>query len=131
MPHRSSIALNWRLKRSRYCLIGTRCHHCGAVFFPLKAVCTCGRKTDEYRLSGAGKVVSYTVINTAPKGFEKETPYNIGLVKLKEGPVITAQIKGDNLKIGSNVCLLFRKLSEDEESGLIQYGLKFGIEETP
>jgi uncharacterized protein len=131
MPHRSSIALNWRLKRGRYCLIGTKCHHCGAVLFPAKSVCSCGHKTDDYRLSGSGKVVSFTAINTAPGGFEKEAPYNVGLIKLEEGPTITAQIKGDGLKIGSNVHLLFRKISEDETSGLIQYGLKFGVEETP
>ena len=42
--------------------------------------------------NGRGEVFSYSTIHNAPEGFEKYTPYTVALVRLPEGPLITAQL---------------------------------------
>jgi len=71
------------------------------------------------------------MINVAPKGFEQQTPYLIGIIKLKEGPLITGQIvrPNNNIEIGKKVYAVFRKLTEDSKSGIIKYGFKFKIKD--
>ncbi|MBI2075695.1 MAG: Zn-ribbon domain-containing OB-fold protein [Candidatus Aenigmarchaeota archaeon] len=129
MPHRSSVPMSWRLSKHRYGLVGSRCPGCSALFFPPRAICkSCGaEKTESFRFSGNGVIVSYTTIYAAPEGFEKSTPYNIGLVKLDEGPVITTQVVDKNVSVGSRVRVVFRKISEGGKSGLINYGFKFEL----
>ena len=51
-----------------------------------------------------------------------------GLVKLEEGPIVTAQltdVENDQVKIGMKVEMVTRKLREDGEEGQIIYGYKF------
>ena len=129
MPHTSSVPLLWRLRKNRYGLIGTTCLKCDSVFFPPRPTCpVCGRvgKIKQTKLSGLGGVVSFTKINTAPKGFEAHTPYFIGVIKLDEGPTVTAQIITDvPPEIGKKVVPTFRKIQEDGPGGLITYGIKY------
>src|SRR3989344_2692037 len=125
-----SIPLFWRLKKSKYSLIGTKCKTCSQLFFPPKTLCpNCRRKGDleEFQFSGKGEIISYTVIQTPPEGFEAFAPYAIGLIKLAEGATISGQIVGDNskLEIGKQVKPVFRKMYEDGEGGVIHYGIKF------
>ncbi len=121
-----SVPESWRLKKRRYSLIGVRCTACNTLFFPPRSVCSCGSEnTEPYCFSGLGAVVSYTIIHVAPSGFENNTPYTIALVKLDEGPVITAEIVGvENVVIGMRVRSVFRRLQKDE-TGVISYGFKF------
>jgi len=64
----------------------------------------------------------------APAGFEEQAPYTIALVKLSEGPVVTAQLTdlGDHpVEIGMPVEMVTRKIRNDgDERGLIIYGYK-------
>jgi len=131
MPHRASVAQPWRMQDSRYRLIGTRCE-CGQVDFPPRNACSkCSGQVEPVQLSGNGEVFSFTVIHTAPEGFEGATPYSVGLIKLKEGPIITAQIVGNagDIRIGRRVKTVFRKLNEHGSDGLIHYGFKFEVME--
>ncbi len=129
MPHRSSAPMSWRLAKHRYGLIGTKCSGCSALSFPPRSICSkCGsEKSESFRFSGNGVIVSYTIIHAAPDGFEKNVPYLIALIKLDEGPVITSQITDKTLSIGARVKVVFRKLTESGSSGLIQYGFKFEL----
>jgi len=134
MPNKSSIPLSWRLNKSIYRLVGNKCKRCGTFFFPSRDICPkCRRKGDieEVVFSGEGEIYSYTMINVAPKGFEQQTPYLIGIIKLKEGPLITGQIvrPNNNIEIGKKVYTVFRKLTEDSKSGIIKYGFKFKIKD--
>ena len=43
-------------------------------------------------LSGYGEVYSYTVVTDAPEGFDEFAPYVLAIVKLDEGPMLTAQL---------------------------------------
>lgn len=134
MPHRSSVPLYWRLKKSKYNLIGSKCTNCKKVFFPPKGLCPiCRRKgiLEDFQFSGRGKILSYTIIRIPPEGFERYVPYAVAIIELEEGTNITGQIVGDisKVKTGKNVRAVFRKVYEDGESGLINYGFKFEIVE--
>lgn len=127
-----SIPLFWRLKKSKYSMIGTKCLTCKRLFFPPKTLCPdCRRKgvLEEFRFSGNGSIVSYTVIHTPPEGFEQFAPYAIGLIRLAEGPTVSGQVVGDHslLSIGKKVKPVFRKMYEDGEGGVIHYGIKFEV----
>lgn len=131
MPQKSSVAQPWRMQQSRYKLIGTECKNCGAIDFPPRRICSkCnGQETQDKMLSGLGVIETFTILHTAPEGFEGTTPYAIGIIRLKEGTMITAQIVGELAKIdiGKQVKMVFRRLYENGEEGLIHYGFKFEI----
>jgi uncharacterized OB-fold protein len=125
------VPRHWRLKRQRYSLIGEVCPHCDAKIFPPRDVCPeCGldAKTP-YTFSGRGEIYSYTTITDAPAGYEQAAPYTVALVKLEEGPMVTAQLTdlGDEpIAIGTPVEMVTRKLREDDgNKGMIVYSYKF------
>lgn len=79
-------------------------------------------------LSGRGEVYSYTVMYNVPQGFEEQKPYVVALVKLAEGPMVTAQLTDvdhNAVAIGMPVEMVTRKLREDGPEGQIIYGYKF------
>ncbi len=123
----------WREIPSRYNLLGSKCGNCGALDFPPRSVCPrCGRrsvgKMQKFRLTGKGKVVTYTVIHDAPKDFDMMKPYVLGIVELDEGVRLTSQIidvEPGEVKIGMPVEVAFRKLGEEGDAGVIHYGYKF------
>ena len=81
-----------------------------------------------YPFSGLGEVYTYTVVRNAPAGFEGQAPYVVAIVRLDEGPMVTAQLTdlGDaEPAIGMRVEMVTRKLRADGESGTIVYGYKF------
>jgi uncharacterized protein len=125
------IPRHWRLKQQRYALVGEICPHCEVKIFPPRDVCPeCGGEAKtEFAFSGQGEVFSYTIMKDAPSGFEANTPYTVALVKLKEGPVVTAQLTdmGDQaVEIGMPVEMVTRKIRQDgDERGIIVYGYKF------
>ncbi|MEZ4863736.1 MAG: Zn-ribbon domain-containing OB-fold protein [Caldilineaceae bacterium] len=79
-------------------------------------------------LSGRGEVYSFSIMYNVPHGFEEQKPYAIALVRLDEGPMVTAQLTDvDNgaITIGMRVEMVTRKLREDGAEGQIIYGYKF------
>jgi len=55
-------------------------------------------------------------------------PYTVALVRLEEGPLVTAQLTGvdaDEVDIGMPVEMVTRKMREYGEDGVIVYGYKF------
>lgn len=122
---------HWRLRKQRYGLVGEVCPHCNDMIFPPRDVCPhCGGEAKkEFTFSGRGEVYSYTMMNDAPSGFEETTPYTVALVKLEEGPVVTAQLTdlGNHpVKIGMPVEMVTRRLKSDgDERGILIYGYKF------
>lgn len=78
-------------------------------------------------LSGGGHVYSYTVVQNPPAGYEDQAPYILALVKLDEGPMVTAQltdVDGD-VNIGDRVEMVTRRLTSEGDQGAIIYGYKF------
>lgn len=123
------VSQNWRLEKQRYTLTGEECSHCGVKIFPPRDVCPeCARPAQElYTLSGTGEVYSYTIVLDAPEGFEEYQPYVVALVKLDEGPMVTAQLTDfeDEPVIGQRVEMVTRRLRTDGDEGIIVYGYKF------
>jgi uncharacterized OB-fold protein len=124
------VSRHWRLQEQRYKLVGETCDSCGVKLFPPRDVCLeCEAPAKElFTFTGLGEVFSYTTIYDAPAGFENTAPYTIALVKLNEGPVVTAQLTDvdkDDVHIGMPVEMVTRKLRSDGEEGMIVYGYKF------
>jgi hypothetical protein len=81
-----------------------------------------------HTLSGQGEVYSFSTMYNVPRGFEDQQPYTIALIKLDDGPMITAQLTDvahADVKIGMRVEMVTRKLREDGDEGQIIYGYKF------
>ena len=125
------IARHWRLRQQRYGMVGEICPHCQARLFPPRDVCPeCGKEAKEaFQFSGRGEVFSFTTIFEPPAGFEETAPYTVALVKLEEGPLVTAQLTdlGEKpVEIGMPVEMVTRRLRQDgDERGMIVYGYKF------
>jgi len=125
------IPRHWRLKQQRYGLVGEICPHCEAKIFPPRDVCpTCGGEAKTaFAFSGRGEVYSHTTIYQAPSGYDESTPYTVALVKLSEGPMVTAQLTdlGEQpVEIGMPVEMVTRRLRSDgDERGVLVYGYKF------
>ena len=82
----------------------------------------------EKKLGGKGKILTYSIIYNAPEHFKGQVPYPIAIIKLDDGPKVTAQIvdcENDKVKIGMNVQSTFRKIQADGDRGAIYYGYKF------
>jgi uncharacterized protein len=82
------------------------------------------------QLAGKGEVYSYTIVTDAPEGFTEQAPYVLALVKLDEGPLVTAQLtdletQTGPVNIGMRVEMVTRKLRTEGTSGMILYGYKF------
>ena len=125
------IPRHWRLKHQRYQLVGEVCPHCEAKIFPPRDVCPeCGDEAKTlYTFSGRGEVYSYTTVYDAPAGFEEQAPYTVALVKLEEGPLVTAQLTDTSeaeVQIGTPVEMVTRRMRSDgDERGMLVYVYKF------
>jgi len=125
------IPRHWRLNKQRYALVGEICPHCESKIFPPRDVCPhCGSEArTTFTFSGRGKIYSFTTVVDAPTGYEENAPYTVALVKLEEGPVVTAQLTdldGTEPEIGMPVEMVTRKIRNDgDEKGMIVYGYKF------
>lgn len=124
------MSRHWRLQQQRYGLLGEQCNHCGEKLFPPRDVCPeCTHDAQElYRFSGKGEVYSYSTVFDPPAGYEGIAPYTMALVKLEEGPLVTAQltdVDNDAVEIGMLVEMVTRKLREDGDRGMLVYGYKF------
>lgn len=127
------IVRAWRHIPQRYSLIGSKCSQCGTVFFPKRVICPeCRRKgeLEDIKLKGEGKIHTYSVINTPTEEFKTIAPYVVAIVELEEGAKITTQIvdcKPEDVEIGNEVEMVFRKIKEEGDDGVISYGYKFRL----
>jgi uncharacterized OB-fold protein len=124
------LPTHWRLKNQRYNLTGEVCSKCGAKLFPPRDVCPeCSQPAYEpFTFSGKGEVYSYSTIYQAPEGYQEYVPYTVALVRLEEGPLVTAQltdVDAQEVEIGMPVEMITRKMREYGQDGVIVYGYKF------
>jgi uncharacterized OB-fold protein len=124
------VAQHWRTRNQRYSLIGEVCETCGGKIFPPRDICPecdAPAKTP-FTFSGRGKVYSFSTVYNAPLGYEENLPYTVALVKLDEGPMVTAQLADvapDEVAVGMPVEMVTRKLRQEGDRGLVIYGYKF------
>jgi len=82
---------------------------------------------EQFTFSGLGEVYSFTTLQEPPEGFEEQAPYTLALIKLDEGPLVTAQLTDLDgpVSIGDRVEMVTRKLTTEGQRGMIVYGYKF------
>ena len=101
----------------------------GNVYLPTRYICpeTGEKEFEKITLKGTGKILSYTIIHIASDEYAKQTPFPVAIIETDEGARLTAQVvdcKPEELKIGAKVELIFRKIMEEGDSGIINYGYK-------
>jgi uncharacterized OB-fold protein len=85
-------------------LMGTRCPADGSVYWPPRDMCPSGHDDLEwFELSGEGRLETFTIVYVGPSsmiaaGYDRKNPYCVGLVRLAEGPAVSAQILGVDVK---------------------------------
>ena len=124
------ISRHWRLQKQRYGLVGEICDNCRTKLFPPRDLCPeCSEEAKtQYAFCGRGEVYSHTTVYETAKGLEGYAPYILALVKLEEGPLVTAQLTdmdNDGVKTGMLVEMVTRKIGEDGDRGMLLYGYKF------
>lgn len=96
-----------------------KCLDCGHVRFPPAILCArcLSEKAEWVRLSGRGTVYSWIVVHQSQHpAFNSDTPYNVAIVELEEGPRLHTNIVGcanDEITIGMPVEAVFDKVSDD------------------
>jgi uncharacterized OB-fold protein len=96
-----------------------KCGDCGHVRFPPSLLCArCLSESAEWtKLSGRGKVYSWIVIHQSQHpAFNADTPYNVAIVELEEGPRLHTNIVGcanEDIHIGMPVEVVFDRVSDD------------------
>ncbi|MAE71932.1 MAG: transcriptional regulator [Gemmatimonadetes bacterium] len=124
-----SSARAWREYPQRYRYEAAVCDQCAKWFFPPRLVCdACGcREFTTKAMRRTGKVLTYTVIRVPPAPFKDQAPYVVAIVQMDDGPRLNVQVTDfvdGQLKIGLPVSLEFRKIYEEGEAGIINYGYK-------
>jgi uncharacterized OB-fold protein len=124
------VARHWRTQNQRYTLTGEVCKACGSKIFPPRDLCPeceAPAKTP-FTFSGRGQVYSFSTVYSVPEGYEENAPYTVALVKLEEGPLVTAQltdVEPSDVTVGMPVEMVTRKIRQEGQRGVIVYGYKF------
>lgn len=124
------VARHWRQRGARYRLEGQRHKASGEVRFPARppALGEDAAEWETVALSGRGEIYSFSVVRQGPAGYEDLTPYPVALVRLEEGPLISAQLTDcaeEDLVVGMPVELATRRLVDTGADNVLVYGYKF------
>ena len=98
----------------------TKCQQCGKAFFPPKADCPrCVSSNVEWlEISSIGTLLTFTVVNYGPSGFENDTPYTLGIAEFEEGVKVlgrvSREISPEDIKVGMRVKLTPVKLANEQ-----------------
>jgi uncharacterized protein len=96
-----------------------QCRDCGHVRFPPALLCArcLSEKAEWVRLSGRGNVFSWIVVHQSQHpAFNADTPYNVAIVELEEGPRLHTNIldcPNDQIRIGMPVEVIFEKINDE------------------
>ena len=112
-------------------LMGARCQNCATLYLPPRPLCpNCYSEQLAWELlSGKGVLAAFTAIHIGPRsmlsaGYDRKNPYCSGIVRLEEGPAISAQILGldvvspESNQIGAPLQVIFvdRDQGEDKQT---------------
>ncbi|MFN3534848.1 MAG: Zn-ribbon domain-containing OB-fold protein [Desulfatiglandales bacterium] len=86
-------------------LAGTICKDCGIKFFPPRADCykCLGSNMEWFPIQGTGRLVTYSRLQYAPSGFEKEVPYSIALLDFGDFKVfgrLSPDLREEEIQLG-------------------------------
>ena len=103
-------------------VMATRCKKCGASYFPPKMDCPRCLSSDVewFEIKGNGKLLTYTVVNYGPTGFENDAPYILALAQFGDGLQIFGRLSRDidegNIKLGMDLKVVPVKLADSRTS---------------
>ncbi len=116
-------------------LMGSKCKDCGKMYVPVRKLCiACNSLNMEWvPLSGKGELAAFTSITVGTPyfielGYDRNRPYCFSVIKLEEGPMVSAQLVGvdaskpDTIKIGMPLKV---KFLENELKGETKTDLGF------
>lgn len=114
--HRKSSPLYWRNQKNSKSSI---------IFSLILAADNAGKSIKSI-------IESFTVVHTAPKGFENIVPYALALIRFDNGEKLISQIADykadyDKICIGAKVEPCLRRVYTNAKNGLINYGVKFKV----
>ncbi|MDX9858111.1 MAG: Zn-ribbon domain-containing OB-fold protein [candidate division Zixibacteria bacterium] len=121
---------NWREYPQRYRLEASKFKKSGKTYFPPREIDPETGDTEQeiVRLPDTGTIVTYTVIRVAPSMWGDMSPYALAIAKLTDGTLVTAQVTDcdvDEVKIGMEVRVEFRRIQTESHEGVLSYGYKF------
>jgi uncharacterized OB-fold protein len=96
-------------------VMATRCRRCGTNYFPPRMDCPkcVGSDVEWFEIKGNGRLVTYTVVNYGPTGFEEDAPYTLAIADFDGVRVfgrISKGIKEGDIKPGMGLKVLPVKL---------------------
>jgi len=100
-------------------VMATRCKKCGTSYFPPKMDCPkcLISDTEWFEIRGNGKLITYTVVNYGPSGFENDIPYILAIGEFEDGMRIFSRlsrdIKESDIEVGMSMKVAPVKLAED------------------
>ena len=124
-----NAAAHFALLKDDKKLMGVRCRSCGTLSAAPRPICvSCHSKDLEWReFSGRATLATFTCISVVPvsmskRGYGRENPYCAGVVKLEEGPRVSALIIGvdgnnpQDIKTGMDLVLDVENLDPENPS---------------
>jgi uncharacterized OB-fold protein len=96
-------------------VMATRCRRCGTNYFPPRMDCPkcVGSDVEWFEIKGNGRLVTYTVVNYGPTGFEEDAPYTLAIADFGGVRVfgrLSKGIKESDIKPGTELKVLPVKL---------------------
>jgi uncharacterized OB-fold protein len=96
-------------------VMATRCRRCGTNYFPPRMDCPkcVGSDVEWFEIKGNGKLVTYTVVNYGPTGFEEDAPYTLAIADFEGVRIfgrLSKSLKESDIKPGMVVKVLPVKL---------------------
>jgi len=96
-------------------VMATRCRRCGTNYFPPRMDCPkcIGSDVEWFEIKGNGRLVTYTVVNYGPTGFEEDAPYTLAIADFDGVRVfgrLSKGLKESDIKPGMDVKVLPVKL---------------------
>ncbi len=103
----------------RHELVMQKCQACGQLRFPPESICPhcLSDRCQWQRLSGKGKVYTFSIIRQAPRPeWKHAVPYVVGVIELDEGPRMISNVVGcppEEVQIGMSVEVTFQDATEE------------------
>jgi hypothetical protein len=107
-------------------VLGSKCTNCGKIHIPPRPICDqCqSQLTERIELGGNATLQAFSVVYVPTSkmieaGFGRENPNCVGIVKMSEGPMLSAEIYGfdlahpEEIKIGAPVKAKFIERGEN------------------
>lgn len=103
-------------------VMATRCVKCGTRYFPPKLDCPqcIDSEAEWFEITGNGKLLTHTVVQYGPTGFEDDIPYTLAIVDfgddLRVFGRLSKDIKESDIKSGMELKVVPLKLPDDRIS---------------